>query len=332
MASRTWWCRFWGTPLPLWVSDDMEEIVCVGSAEELRELSGVQDIDDLHREYVDKITIPSKQGKGVLRRVEDTLDCWFESGSMPYAQKHYPFENKEAFEKSFPADFIAEGLDQTRGWFYTLLVISTALFDKPPFKNLIVNGLVLAADGKKMSKRLQNYPPPTDVVDKYGADALRLYLINSPVVRAEPLRFREEGVRDVLKDVMLPWLNALRFFLQNAERLEKEDGIKFRFDPSVTAARDNVMDRWILSFTHTLLDFVHTEMAAYRLYTVVPRLLIYLNNLTNWYLRSNRKRLRGADGGAEEANRALGCVFEVLYTLCLIMSPYTPFVTEYMVG
>ena len=170
---------------------------------------------------VDDLTIPSTRGNGVLRRVSEVFDCWFESGSMPYAQSHYPFENKKSFENAFPADFIAEGIDQTRGWFYTLLVVSTALFGKPPFKNLIVNGLVLASDGQKMSKRLRNYPDPLNVVAKYGADALRLYLVNSPVVRAETLRFKESGVKDVVKDVFLPWFNAYRFLMQNVERLRE---------------------------------------------------------------------------------------------------------------
>lgn len=161
---------------------------------------------------VDHITIPSKKGKGTLKRIEEVFDCWFESGSMPYAQLHYPFENKELFERTFPAEFIAEGIDQTRGWFYTLLVLSTMLFNKPAFKNLIVNGLVLASDGKKMSKRLRNYPDPMVIVNTYGADALRLYLINSPVVRAESLKFQEKGVKDILKDVFLPWYNSVRFF------------------------------------------------------------------------------------------------------------------------
>jgi isoleucyl-tRNA synthetase len=154
----------------VWRSDDWEEIVVISSIQELEELSG-EKVDDLHREFLDKITIPSKQGKGSLKRIEEVFDCWFESGSMPYAQAHYPFENKEKFEKTFPADFIAEGLDQTRGWFYTLLVLGTALFDKCPFQNLIVNGLVLASDGSKMSKSKQNYPDPMIVVNKYGADA-----------------------------------------------------------------------------------------------------------------------------------------------------------------
>ena len=171
--------RYWGNPIPLWVSDDFEEIVCVGSIAELEELSGVKGVSDLHKEFVDKITIPSKKGKGVLKRVSEVFDCWFESGSMPYAQSHYPFERKEEFEANFPADFIAEGIDQTRGWFYTLLVISTLIFDKPPFKNLITNGLVLAADGQKMSKRKKNYPDPVKIINKYGADSIRIYLISS---------------------------------------------------------------------------------------------------------------------------------------------------------
>lgn len=164
--------RYWGTPLPIWTNDDFSDVVVVGSIDELEKLSG-QKITDIHRDSVDKITIPSRKTKGVLKRVEEVFDCWFESGSMPYAQQHYPFENRELFEQSFPADFIAEGLDQTRGWFYTLLVISTALFNQEPFKNLIVNGLVLAEDGQKMSKRKKNYPDPMLVVSKYGADALR---------------------------------------------------------------------------------------------------------------------------------------------------------------
>merc|ERR1719310_1937333 len=179
-------------------------------------------LSDLHRESVDSLVVASPSRSGVfLHRVDEVFDCWFESGSMPYAQLHYPFECSEnEFLKKFPADFIAEGLDQTRGWFYTLMVISTALFNKPAFKNLIVNGLVLASDGKKMSKRLKNYPDPIDVVNRHGADAVRMYLCNSPVVRAEPLKFKEDGVRDVVKDVFLPWYNAYRFLVQEVGRFE----------------------------------------------------------------------------------------------------------------
>ena len=251
--------RYWGTPIPIWTSDDGEELVCVGSIKQLEELSG-QKITDLHREFVDKITIPSKKGKGQLKRITEVFDCWFESGSMPYGQAHYPFENKEQFEANFPSDFIAEGIDQTRGWFYTLLVLSTALFGKPPFKNVIVNGHVLASDGQKMSKSKKNYPDPVDIISKYGADAIRLYLINSPVVRGENIRFREEGVRDILKDVFLPWYNAYRFLVQNIEMFEKETNQQFRVDFKKLFSSQNIMDQWISSFTQSLVKFVKTEM------------------------------------------------------------------------
>ncbi|EFA74909.1 isoleucyl-tRNA synthetase [Heterostelium album PN500] len=320
--------RYWGTPIPLWVSEDGEEVVAVGSVEELYELSGVR-ITDLHRESIDHITIPSKQGKGQLKRIEEVFDCWFESGSMPYAQQHYPFENKDHFESIFPAQFIAEGIDQTRGWFYTLLVLSTALFDKPPFQNLIANGLVLAADGKKMSKRLKNYPDPMEVIGKNGSDALRLYLITSPVVRGETLKFQEKGVADVLKDVFLPWFNAYRFMVQNALRHEKVAGKSFVPDINNALASTNIMDRWILASCQSLIKFVREEMAAYRLYTVVPRLTKFIEQLTNWYVRLNRKRFKGAQG-EDDALHSLNILYEILLTLSVAMAPFTPFLSEYM--
>ncbi|XP_056381265.1 isoleucine--tRNA ligase, cytoplasmic [Hyla sarda] len=320
--------RYWGTPIPLWVSDDFEEVVCVGSLAELEELTGVK-TTDLHRENVDHITIPSRCGKGVLRRVTEVFDCWFESGSMPYAQVHYPFENKREFEDSFPADFIAEGIDQTRGWFYTLLVLSSALFGQPPFKNVIVNGLVLASDGQKMSKSKKNYPDPMHVINNYGADALRLYLINSPVVRAENLRFKEEGVRDILKDVFLPWYNAFRFLMQNIYRLHKEEGVQFLYNESSAKPSSNIMDKWILSFTQSLIQFFKAEMTAYRLYTVVPRLVRFVDMLTNWYVRMNRRRLKG-ESGTDDCLMALETLFSVLFAMCRLMAPFTPFITEMM--
>ena len=255
--------RYWGTPIPLWVSEDRKEIVCIGSVEELKRLSGFQgEINDLHRDKVDTITIPSKQGKGELRRIEEVFDCWFESGSMPYASSHYPFENKDHFEKSFPGDFIAEGLDQTRGWFYTLAVLGTHLFGKLPFQNCIVNGIVLAEDGKKMSKRLKNYPDPTLVMDRYGSDALRLYLINSPVVRAEPLRFKEAGVKEVVAKVLLPLWNSYKFFEGQVTLLKKVENLDYTFDPNAGKTNTNVMDRWILASCQSLLKFVNEEMAG----------------------------------------------------------------------
>ncbi|XP_074008531.1 isoleucine--tRNA ligase, cytoplasmic isoform X2 [Numenius arquata] len=321
--------RYWGTPIPLWVSEDFEEVVCIGSMAELEELSGVK-VTDLHRESIDHLTIPSRCGKGLLRRVPEVFDCWFESGSMPYAQVHYPFENKKELEDAFPADFIAEGIDQTRGWFYTLLVLSTALFGRPPFKNVIVNGLVLASDGQKMSKRKKNYPDPMSIVNSYGADALRLYLINSPVVRAENLRFKEEGVRDILKDVFLPWYNAYRFLVQNVQILQhKDEGREFLYNENTVKESSNIMDKWILSFTQSLIQFFKAEMAAYRLYTVVPRLVKFVDILTNWYVRMNRRRLKG-ENGTEDCIMALETLFSVLFSMCRLMAPYTPFITELM--
>lgn len=320
--------RYWGTPIPLWASDDMKEIVCIGSVEELRKLSGYEgELTDIHRDKVDIITIPSKQGKGQLRRVEEVFDCWFESGSMPYAGSHYPFENKAKFEASFPGDFIAEGLDQTRGWFYTLAVLGTHLKGVLPFKNCVVNGIVLAEDGKKMSKRLKNYPDPMVIMERYGSDALRLYLINSPVVRAESLRFKESGVKEIVAKVLLPLWNSYRFFNDQVLLLKKVENIDFVFDPAAGSTNENVMDKWILASCQSLLRFVNAEMAAYRLYTVVPRLLDLIDNTTNWYIRFNRRRLKG-EFGIEDTKHALNSLFEILYTLVRALAPFIPFLTD----
>ncbi|KAJ7072186.1 tRNA synthetases class I-domain-containing protein [Mycena amicta] len=318
--------RYWGTPLPLWASDDYKELVCVGSVEELERLTGVTGIKDLHRESIDHLVIPSPSGNGNLKRVDEVFDCWFESGSMPYAQLHYPFENKELFENSFPAQFICEGIDQTRGWFYTLLVLSTHLFGKAPWQNLIVTGLVLAADGKKMSKSARNYPDPNVILDKMGADATRMFLVNSPIVRGDNLRFREEGVREVISRVLLPWLNSFRFFLGQAILFKKTHGEDFMYNARAPVP-NNVMDRWVLARCQSLIRLVKEEMAAYRLYTIIPRLLDLVDELTNWYIRFNRKRLKGEEG-KEDSRVALNTLFEALFTLCRTMSSYTPFMTE----
>lgn len=257
--------RYWGTPIPVWASEDFEEVICVGSVQDLKEISGYTgDIHDLHRDKVDHITIPSQRGKGVLRRIDEVFDCWLESGSMPYACQHYPFENADNFSDRFPADFVAEGLDQTRGWFYTLVVLGTHLFGVSPFKNCVVNGIVLADDGKKMSKRLQNYPDPTVVMNSYGADSLRLYLISSPVVRAESLRFKESGVKEVVAKVLLPFWNSYKFLEGQVELLKKVNGIDFMFEPrrDKKASEKNMMDRWILASCQSLLKFVNEEMAG----------------------------------------------------------------------
>ncbi|CAK7223694.1 hypothetical protein SCUCBS95973_005266 [Sporothrix curviconia] len=334
--------RYWGTPIPLWVSEDFEEIVCVGSREELRELSRYDgSLEDIHRDKVDGITIPSRQGKGQLRRINEIFDCWFESGSMPYASTHFPFDEstKRADDPNgppslFPADFIAEGLDQTRGWFYTLTVLGNRLFGVSPFRNVIVNGIVLAEDGKKMSKRLQNYPDPSIVLSQYGADALRLYMINSPVVRAESLRFKESGVKEMVSRVLLALWNSYRFFSEQANLYEKTTGKFFVADESVISdgkSLSNVMDRWILAEMQSLLKFVEQEMTGYRLYTVVPRLLSSIEDLTNWYIRFNRRRLKGSAGlGVDDTTAAMNTLFQVLFTLVRALAPFTPFITEHI--
>lgn len=317
--------RYWGTPIPLWVSDDFEEVVCVGSIKELEELTGVKNITDLHRDTIDKMTIPSRQGKGELKRIEEVFDCWFESGSMPYASQHYPFENTEKFDHRVPANFISEGLDQTRGWFYTLSVLGTHLFGEVPYKNVIVSGIVLASDGRKMSKSLKNYPDPNIVLNQYGADALRLYLINSPVLKAESLKFKEEGVKEVVSKVLLPWWNSYKFLEGQLTLLKKTSNIDFKFDPTVRS--DNVMDKWILASMQSLVQFIHQEMAVYKLYTVVPKLLHFIDELTNWYIRFNRRRLKG-ESGVEDCLKALNTLFDALFTFVRAMAPFAPFLSD----
>ncbi|SMN20603.1 similar to Saccharomyces cerevisiae YBL076C ILS1 Cytoplasmic isoleucine-tRNA synthetase, target of the G1-specific inhibitor reveromycin A [Maudiozyma saulgeensis] len=317
--------RYWGTPIPLWVSEDYKEIVCIGSVEELEELSGVKGIKDLHRDSIDNITIPSKQGKGDLKRIEEVFDCWFESGSMPYASQHYPFENKDLFKQRNPANFISEGLDQTRGWFYTLSVLGTHLFGHVPYQNVIVSGIILASDGRKMSKSLKNYPDPNIVLEKYGADALRLYLINSPVLKAESLKFKEEGVKEVVSKVLLPWYNSFKFLDGQIALLKKTSNIDFKYNPDLTG--ENVMDKWILASMQSLVQEIHEEMDQYQLYTVVPKLLNFIDQLTNWYIRFNRRRLKG-ENGVEDCIKALNSLFEALFTFVRAMAPFTPFLAD----
>jgi isoleucyl-tRNA synthetase len=312
--------RYWGTPLPIWRNEETGESVCVGSAEELEKLTG-QKVDDLHKHKIDGLEIPSPTGQGMLQRVPEVLDCWFESGSMPYAQNHYPFGRKEDFEASFPADFISENLDQTRGWFYTLTILAAALFDKPAFKNCIVGGMLLAEDGRKLSKRLKNYPDPTDMLEKYGADALRLYLLNSPAMKAEELRLSENGMNQSLRDVIIPLWNAYSFFVTYANI----DG----WDPSQSSKEPSThrLDRWILSELQTLLHDINSEMEAYRLYRTVPAMVSFVEKLTNWYIRRSRRRFWKSEDDGDKA-AAYATLYQVLVTFSKALAPVLPFVTE----
>ena len=314
--------RFWGTPIPLWVSDDGTETHCVTSVQELEQLTGSH-VTDLHPHRIDHLTF-EKNGK-TLRRIGEVFDCWFESGSMPYAQLHYPFENRAVFEGGFPAQFIAEGLDQTRGWFYTLLVLSTALFDKAPFKNVIVNGLVLAEDGQKMSKRLKNYPDPNEVIERHGADALRAYLISSPLVRAEPLRFSEAGVKEVVRTVLLPLQNAWSFFTTYANLDGWNPKTELPGAPALGARPE--LDRWIVSVLQTLVGEVNTQMEGYYLDKVVPPMLAFIDHLTNWYIRRSRRRFWKSGDAADKA-AAYATLYEVLVAFSKVLAPVLPFISE----
>lgn len=319
------WCisrnRYWGTPLPIWINDENGKVICIGSIAELQEHTGVL-VADLHREYVDDLTFELPGEAGTYRRVSEVLDCWFESGSMPYAQLHYPFENQELFEAGFPAEYIAEGLDQTRGWFYTLLVLSTALYDKPSFKNVIVNGIVMAEDGKKMSKRLRNYTPPDELMEAYGADALRLYLINSGLVKAEEQRFADSGVKDMVRRALLPWFNSFRFLQTYA------DIDQWRAQAAAPLST-NITDQWMLSRLQSLLTNVTREMAEYKLYNVVPALFEFIEELTNWYIRLNRSRF-WTEGESADKTAAYQTLYQTLHGLTLAMAPFAPFLAEHI--
>ncbi len=314
--------RFWGTPIPIWRSAS-GKMICIGSVEELERYAGVK-VDDLHTHFVDQITFPCPETGETMHRVPEILDCWFESGAMPYAQAHYPFENKEHFEATFPADFIAEGLDQTRGWFYTLLVLSSALFEKPAFKNVIVNGIILAEDGRKMSKSLRNYPPADIVMDSYGADALRLYLLSSPATRAEELRFSEAGVKDVVRQTLIPFWNAYKFFVTYAE----VDG--WTVDKIGQETSPNLLDQWILSKLASTADAVDGVLSSYRLYQAAQPILHFIDQLTNWYIRLNRRRFWAGSSEREKADKnfAYSTLYQVLTTFSRILAPLAPFITE----
>lgn len=319
--------RFWGTPLPIWQAEDGESI-CISSLAELEKLSG-QKLSDIHKDVVDEVVIVKNQKK--FWRVPEVLDCWFESGAMPYASFHYPFKNKAEFEQNFPAEFISEGQDQTRGWFYTLHVLATALTmgDQPSisvtkssssFKNVIVNGVILASDGKKMSKKLKNYPDPMVMIDRYGVDSLRLYLMSSPVMRGENLNFNEKIVSEIRKKVFLIWWNVLAFYRQFADPLSTHQ----RFDPQRDPIPTHVMDQWILSRLSSVHQEVEESLDSYDLVSASRSLMWLVDELSTWYIRRSRDRFRHEETQAE----AVATLGFVLYRLAQLFAPITPFFSE----
>ncbi len=312
--------RFWGNPIPVWKCDGSDYLEVIGSRAELEKKCG-KPVDDLHKHFVDDLTWPSPDGKGTMRRIGDVLDCWFESGSMPYAQQHYPFENKEYFENHFPADFICEGLDQTRGWFYTLTVIAAGLWEKPAFTHCITNGIVLTAEGKKMSKSERNYTDPMEIVNLYGADSLRFALMNSAVVRAEDLKFSEDSVKEVLKTLIIPLWNAYSFFVTYANI----DG----YTPSETAYEDltNPMDKWIISASQRFVNDVTQAFEAYDIQRSCSNFVPFIDELNNWYIRRSRRRFWKGENDADK-KMAYDTLYRVLLTFIQVAAPIIPFTTE----
>ncbi|MCQ3809823.1 MAG: isoleucine--tRNA ligase [Acidimicrobiia bacterium] len=318
--------RFWGSPIPVWRSDnpDYPRVDVYGSLDEIERDFGVRPVD-LHRPYIDALTRPNPDdptGASTMRRVPEVLDCWFESGSMPFAQVHYPFENKEWFEHHFPADFIVEYINQTRGWFYTLHVLASALFDRPAFNNVICHGILLDAKGRKLSKKLRNYTEPEEIFATKGADALRWYLMGSPIVRGGDLRLDDSGIDDVLRQVIIPIWNAYYFFTLYANA----DGISAK----PQANSEELLDRYILAKTRQLIEAVTRRMDTYDLPGAADELEGFIDSLNNWYIRRSRDRFwaPARPSSADDKQDAYDTLYTVLTTLARLLAPFLPLVSE----
>ncbi|GAA1795832.1 isoleucine--tRNA ligase [Planosporangium flavigriseum] len=320
--------RFWGSPIPVWKSDNPEypRVDVYGSLDELERDFGVRPAD-LHRPGIDELTRPNPDdptGKSMMRRVPQVLDCWFESGSMPFAQVHYPFENRDWFENHYPGDFIVEYTAQTRGWFYTLHVLATALFDRPAFRNCVVHGTLLGEDGRKMSKTLRNYPDVYETFEKYGADAMRWFLIASPVLRGGDMSVTEAGIRDAVRQVLLPLWNVWYFFslYANAEGYEAKRRTDTESTTGVGDAAGNLLDRYVLAKTGELVSDVTRQLDAFDLSGACNSVRSYLDALTNWYVRRSRNRFWTGDRDAFDT------LYTVLETLSRVVAPLAPMVAE----
>ena len=315
--------RYWGTPLPVWVCPDCGEIEVIGSKAELKEKCHVEGEIELHRPYLDDLTCTCPKCGGKMKRTPEVIDCWFDSGSMPFAQYHYPFENKDLFEETFPADFISEAVDQTRGWFYTLLAISTILFDRAPFKNCIVLGHVNDKDGVKMSKHKGNVVDPWSVLDKQGADAVRWYFYTNSAPWI-PSRFGAEAVSEVQRKFQGTLWNTYAFFALYAEI----DG----YDPSKYDLKNcklSLMDKWVLSKLNTLVKNVDEMLAEYNITDSARAIQDFSDVLSNWYVRRGRDRYWGSEMTEDKA-AAYTTLYTVLVTLAKVIAPYTPFMAEMM--
>lgn len=313
--------RYWGTPLPVWVCEDCGEIHVIGSKDELRAMSGLEGDIELHKPYIDEVKVKCPKCHGTMKRTPEVIDCWYDSGSMPFAQWHYPFENKDIFEKQYPADFISEAVDQTRGWFYTLLAISTLIFDKAPFKNCIVLGHVNDKDGIKMSKHKGNVVDPWSVLDKQGADAVRWYFYTSSAPWL-PSRFSAENVSEAQRKFMGTFWNTYAFFVLYAD-IDKFDPTKY----SLKDAKLTLMDKWILSGLNTLVDFVDKCLDEYKITESARAIQDFTDNLSNWYVRRSRERYWGSDM-TDDKIAAYTTLHHVLVTLAKISAPYVPFMAE----
>lgn len=314
--------RYWGTPLPIWVCNKCGKVHVIGSREELREKAHLDHDVELHRPYIDDVKWECECG-GEMVRTPEVLDCWFDSGSMPFAQWHYPFENKEVFEKVFPADFISEAVDQTRGWFYTLLAVSTVLFGRAPFKNCIVLGHVNDKDGIKMSKHKGNVVDPWTVLDKQGADATRWYFYTTSAPWL-PSRFHADAVSESQRKFMGTLWNTYAFFVLYAE-IDK-------FNPTEHKLEDQkltIMDRWILSCLNTLIKTVDDGLDQYKITETSRAIGEFVDNLSNWYVRRSRERFWGSEM-SKSKEAAYTTLYTVLSTLSKILAPYTPFMAESM--
>ncbi|MEO2157137.1 MAG: isoleucine--tRNA ligase [Acidimicrobiales bacterium] len=318
--------RFWGSPIPVWRSDDptYPRIDVYGSLDEIERDFGIRP-DDLHRPFIDELTRPNPDdptGRSTMRRVPEVLDCWFESGSMPFAQVHYPFENRERFEEHFPADFIVEYINQTRGWFYTLHVLATALFDRPAFENVICHGILLAEDGTKLSKKLRNYTEPSVIFDNQGSDALRWYLMSSTIVRGGDLRISDSGIDDVVRQVLLPTWNAYGFFTLYAN----VDGHR----ATMRSDSGHLLDRYLLAKTSMLVEAVADHMDAYDLPGATQEIQGFIDALNNWYIRRSRDRFWSKSTVTDDADKrdAYDTLYTVLVTFCRVAAPLLPMVSE----